>query len=336
MAPEGRKLLRLEVRNAETPIERKPPWIRTRARTGPQYTELKALGALRRPAHRLRGGGLPQHLRVLGRPRGHVPHRRRAVHAPLRLLPDRHRQARRARPRRAAPGRRVGAHDGPALLHGHRRRPRRPARRRRLALRRDRPPDPRAQPGHRRRAADPRLQLPSTTSSPRCSTPGPRCSRTTWRPSRGSSSASGPRSATTARSTVLTKARAAGLVTKSNLILGMGETPDEVTAALPTCTTRVARSSRSRSTCGPTPRHHPVERWVKPEEFVAHAKAAEEMGFAGVMAGPLVRSSYRAGRLYAQTKQRRGEAAARRPGAPGRRGYRGPGGRLAPRALELS
>ncbi len=64
---------------------------------------------LRRAAHRLRGGGLPQHLRVLGRPRGHVPHRRRAVHPALRLLPDRHRQARRARPRRAPPGRRVGA-----------------------------------------------------------------------------------------------------------------------------------------------------------------------------------------------------------------------------------
>src|SRR4051794_19040550 len=56
MAPEGRKLLRLEVRNAETPIERKPPWIRTRARTGPQYTELKSLvrpGGL----HPVCGGG---------------------------------------------------------------------------------------------------------------------------------------------------------------------------------------------------------------------------------------------------------------------------------------
>jgi lipoyl synthase len=42
-APEGRKLLRLEVRNAETPIERKPPWIKTRAKMGPEYKELKAL-----------------------------------------------------------------------------------------------------------------------------------------------------------------------------------------------------------------------------------------------------------------------------------------------------
>ncbi|MCX2933286.1 lipoyl synthase, partial [Mycobacterium sp. CVI_P3] len=42
-APAGRKLLRLEVRNAETPIERKPPWIKTRARMGPEYTALKSL-----------------------------------------------------------------------------------------------------------------------------------------------------------------------------------------------------------------------------------------------------------------------------------------------------
>jgi lipoic acid synthetase len=46
---------------------------------------------------------------------------------------------------------------------------------------------------------------------------------------------------------------------------------------------------------------------VKPEEFVEHSDAAEQMGFAGVMAGPLVRSSYRAGRLYAQTVAHRGE-----------------------------
>ena len=43
IAPEGRKLLRLEARNAETPIEKKPEWIKTRAKTGPEYTELKKL-----------------------------------------------------------------------------------------------------------------------------------------------------------------------------------------------------------------------------------------------------------------------------------------------------
>jgi lipoic acid synthetase len=43
LAPEGRRLLRLEARNSQTPIERKPPWIKTRVRTGPQYTELQNL-----------------------------------------------------------------------------------------------------------------------------------------------------------------------------------------------------------------------------------------------------------------------------------------------------
>ena len=42
-APPGRRLLRLEVRNAQTPIERKPPWIKVRARMGPEYTQLKSL-----------------------------------------------------------------------------------------------------------------------------------------------------------------------------------------------------------------------------------------------------------------------------------------------------
>ncbi|HEY0935703.1 MAG TPA: lipoyl synthase, partial [Trebonia sp.] len=43
LAPEGRRMLRLEARNAETPIERKPPWIKTRVRTGPEYTALQRL-----------------------------------------------------------------------------------------------------------------------------------------------------------------------------------------------------------------------------------------------------------------------------------------------------
>ena len=106
---------------------------------------------------------------------------------------------------------------------------------------------------------------------------------------------------------MLTKARAAGLVTKSNLILGMGETPDEVTAALRDLHDAGCEIITITQYLRPSARHHPVERWVKPEEFVEHAKAAEHMGFAGVMAGPLVRSSYRAGRLYAQTVLARGE-----------------------------
>jgi lipoic acid synthetase len=43
LEPAGRKLLRLEVRNSQVPIERKPEWIKTRLKTGPEYTELKSL-----------------------------------------------------------------------------------------------------------------------------------------------------------------------------------------------------------------------------------------------------------------------------------------------------
>ena len=56
----------------------------------------------------------------------------------------------------------------------------------------------------------------------------------------------------------------------------------------------------------PTPRHHPVTRWVRPEEFVDLAQVATVMGFAGVMSGPLVRSSYRAGRLWARSMVAKG------------------------------
>jgi lipoic acid synthetase len=55
-----------------------------------------------------------------------------------------------------------------------------------------------------------------------------------------------------------------------------------------------------------------VERWVKPEEFVELREEATGLGFAGVMSGPLVRSSYRAGRLYTQAiEQRNGLVPAR-------------------------
>jgi lipoic acid synthetase len=106
---------------------------------------------------------------------------------------------------------------------------------------------------------------------------------------------------------VISKARGAGLVTKSNLILGMGETPEEVVSALRDLHDAGCEIITITQYLRPSARHHPVERWVKPEEFVEHSAVAEELGFAGVMAGPLVRSSYRAGRLYAQTVAHRGE-----------------------------
>ncbi|SFA81577.1 lipoic acid synthetase [Cellulomonas marina] len=105
---------------------------------------------------------------------------------------------------------------------------------------------------------------------------------------------------------VITQAREAGLVTKSNLILGMGETTEEAEAALADLHAAGTDLVTITQYLRPSVRHHPVARWVRPEEFVALAQVAEELGFAGVMSGPLVRSSYRAGRLWGQAMVRRG------------------------------
>jgi lipoic acid synthetase len=104
---------------------------------------------------------------------------------------------------------------------------------------------------------------------------------------------------------VITQARAAGLVTKSNLILGMGEEREEVSQALQDLHDAGCELITITQYLRPSPRHHPVTRWVKPEEFVALREEAEDIGFAGVMSGPLVRSSYRAGRLFTQAVEAR-------------------------------
>ena len=99
---------------------------------------------------------------------------------------------------------------------------------------------------------------------------------------------------------VLTQARGAGLVTKSNLILGMGEQIPEVMQTMADLHAAGCDLLTITQYLRPTPRHHPVERWVEPAEFDDLADVAREIGFLGVMSGPLVRSSYRAGRLYQQ------------------------------------
>jgi lipoic acid synthetase len=104
---------------------------------------------------------------------------------------------------------------------------------------------------------------------------------------------------------VISQARAFGLITKSNLILGMGETREEVTQALVDLHAAGCDLITITQYLRPTPKHHPVERWVKPNEFVELSAEATEIGFAGVMSGPLVRSSYRAGRLYKQAQEKR-------------------------------
>jgi lipoic acid synthetase len=107
---------------------------------------------------------------------------------------------------------------------------------------------------------------------------------------------------------VLTQARNYGLVTKSNLILGMGETNEEIVQALKDLYEAGTDIITITQYLRPTPRHHPVDRWVKPQEFVGLKKVAEDIGFIGVLSGPLVRSSYRAGRLWAQSMMKKGRA----------------------------
>ena len=104
---------------------------------------------------------------------------------------------------------------------------------------------------------------------------------------------------------VITQAREYGLITKSNLILGLGETREEISQALIDLHAAGCDLITITQYLRPTSKHHPVERWVKPHEFVELAQEAEDIGFSGVMSGPLVRSSYRAGRLYKQAQEKR-------------------------------
>jgi lipoic acid synthetase len=105
---------------------------------------------------------------------------------------------------------------------------------------------------------------------------------------------------------VIRQARDYGLVTKSNLILGMGETREEISDALQHLHDAGTDIVTITQYLRPTVRHHPVDRWVKPEEFVELKNEAESIGFLGVLSGPLVRSSYRAGRLWASSMMKKG------------------------------
>ena len=93
---------------------------------------------------------------------------------------------------------------------------------------------------------------------------------------------------------VLARAKAAGLVTKSGLMVGLGETDDEVVG----CLADLAGIGVDIVTIGqylrPTTHHLPVARWVEPAEFVRWKAIGEELGIGHVEASPLTRSSYHA------------------------------------------
>ncbi|HET9657817.1 MAG TPA: lipoyl synthase [Kineosporiaceae bacterium] len=305
VVPEGRRLLRVEARNAQTPIERKPPWIRTTARMGPQFTELTGL---------VKGQGLHTVCQEAGCPNifecwedreatfliGGDECSRRCdfcqIHSgrPSPLDPD---EPRRVADSVAAMGLRYATITGVA---------------------RDDLPDEGAwlyaQTVRAVHEASPgtgvEILVPDFSGKPDLlqqvfdAAPEvfahnletvPRIFRRI-RPAFSYERSLG----------VITTARESGMVTKSNLILGLGETREEVSQALRDLHDAGCDLVTITQYLRPSALHHPVERWVRPEEFVELAAEAEGLGFAGVMSGPLVRSSYRAGRLWAQAMTRRG------------------------------
>jgi len=304
LAPGERRLLRLEARNSQTPIERKPPWIKTRLRTGPEYTALKQL---------VRSEGLHTVCEEAGCPNifecwedreatfliGGDQCTRRcdfcqiATGKPAPLDTD---EPRRVAESVQAMGLRYATvtgvarddlADGGAWLYAQTC----------IQIHAAVPgcgvelliPDFNAESAQLAEvfSARPEVLAHNIETVPRIFRrirPGFRYERSLE---------------------VLSRARADGLITKSNLILGMGEERHEISAAMSDL--RVAGCDLLTITqyLRPSVRHHPIERWVPPAEFDELGEEALELGFAGVMAGPLVRSSYRAGRLYRQATDRR-------------------------------
>ncbi|WP_457033875.1 lipoyl synthase [Kitasatospora sp. P5_F3] len=312
VAPDGRKLLRLEVRNSETPIERKPEWIKTRAKMGPEYNALHSL---------VKKEGLHTVCQEAGCPNifecwedreatfliGGDQCTRRCDFCQI----DTGKPADfdRDEPRRVAESivtmdlnyatitgvARDDLPDGGAWLYAE-------TVRQVHALTADRAtgrtgvelliPDFNAVPEQLAEvfSSRPEVLAHNVETVPRIF----KRIRPAFRYERSLD--------------VITQARAAGLVTKSNLILGMGETREEVSQALADLVGAGCELITITQYLRPSVRHHPVERWVKPHEFVELQQEAEELGFAGVMSGPLVRSSYRAGRLYRQALEHRERA----------------------------
>jgi lipoic acid synthetase len=297
-------MLRVETRNSQTPIERKPAWIKTRLRTGPEYTKLKQL---------VRSEGLHTVCEEAGCPNifecwedreatfliGGDQCTRRcdfcqiATGKPLPLDTD--------EPRRVAESvtsmglryatvtgvARDDLADGGAWLYAQTCR----------EIHQSVPgcgvelliPDFNADPDQLAEvfSAAPEVLAHNIETVPRIFRrirPGFRYERSLE---------------------VISRARAHGLVTKSNLILGMGEERHEVIDAMRDLRGAGCDLLTITQYLRPSVRHHPIERWVPPEEFDELGEVATELGFAGVMSGPLVRSSYRAGRLYRQAIDRR-------------------------------
>jgi lipoic acid synthetase len=90
------------------------------------------------------------------------------------------------------------------------------------------------------------------------------------------------------------------VLTKTSLMLGLGETDAEVIETLEDLKARNVDIVTFGQYLRPTANHLPVERFVTPEEFAEYRRIGLEMGFLEVVSGPLVRSSYRADRVFEQ------------------------------------
>ena len=101
-------------------------------------------------------------------------------------------------------------------------------------------------------------------------------------------------------STLRRAAEHGGIAVKSGLMLGLGETDEEVEEALADLRAAGVRLLTLGQYLRPSRVHAPVERYVEPAVFEALGRRAKEMGFVAVASGPMVRSSYKAETLYAE------------------------------------
>lgn len=90
------------------------------------------------------------------------------------------------------------------------------------------------------------------------------------------------------------------ILTKSGIMLGLGETPEEIERTLGDLVEHHCDLLTLGQYLAPSNSHRPVEKYYTPEEFAAWGGKARAAGFKAVLSGPLVRSSYRAGSLYAE------------------------------------
>jgi lipoic acid synthetase len=302
VTPQGHRLLRLEVRNAQSPIEFKPPWIRARIKMGPQYRAVSELVAAE-DVHTVCQSACCPNIFECWEDReatfliGGDQCTRRCDFCQI----DTGRPADfdRDEPRRVAESvakmglryatvtgvARDDLPDGGSWLYAETVRQIRelsPGTRVELLI-----PDFNGEPGQLDAVFEtsPEVLAHNVETVPRIF----RRVRPAFRYQRSLD--------------VITAARQTGLVTKSNLILGLGEEKDEAVQALRELHEAGCQLITITQYLRPSPRHHPVERWVRPEEFVELADTAKAIGFLGVMSGPLVRSSYRAGRLHAQASK---------------------------------